>query len=911
MVPGGPTGAVAQTSRTLIEGRVTDVADSRPLAGATVSIEGEPGGRVTDGEGRFQLQLVAGGRYTVRAVRIGYAPTRVTLDVPANTTVQINLVMARRALNLPNLVVTADPGGRARGELGTSSVIESEAIRNQTAASLAGVLELVPGVVLSPPGLDGVQQFALRAVPISGGGTAGSATAAGTTATSLASFGTQVVLDGVPLTNNTNLQSLGVRGELGFASSAGGGVDLRRIPATTLERVEVIRGIPSARFGDLTQGVVLVETRAGRVAPELRVRFDARTVELTAIGGAGLGRHQIGTASFNAARTRLAPGARDEVGSRLSGQIAHRVDGRRLVVDTRLEGFQVLEDEPESPVFPDTRSRSRDNGVRLSSRARLGLGSTSRVEWTSAFELNRQRSYTQAPRIRGAMPFTNRLTEGTQDGKFIGGVYVARVNVEGDPRQVYSRLELTAPARWGGAVHQLRLGAEVRREWNAGPGVQFDIEFPPQVEFNGVQGYDRPRRFDSIPAVAMTAFYLDERVSGQVGRVGVDLQAGARIDLLHQGSWLGGVRDGTFGPRFQLEVTPARQLRIRAGVGRLVKVPSVADLSPARQFYDLVNFNYYANDPAERRAILTTRIIDRGNPDLAMMRADKAEVGAEVAWGRGGLFAVTAYADRIRNATTVASVPTFLIRDRYAVDSQTIGTGGPPDVLLPPAGSDTVPVLVDRPSNRARLVSRGLEISAVIPEMRSIRTRIEVQAAWTASTLHEDGIQLSNRFGDFQLDQRIGRAPYWNSLTRKGDRTLVTARIVHHQPQAGLVVTGTVQLTVRETRRDIGGTDSLSFAGYVTRAGMLVPVAAGDRGRPEFADLRVPRNGLIDPQRGPRDWLFSLQVSKSLPRDGRLSFYAFNAFDRIGNYGSPHVVPRFFAPIRFGLELTMPVLAPR
>ena len=35
-----------------------------------------------------------------------------------------------------------DPAGRARGELGTASVIGSEAIRNQTAASLAGILEL-------------------------------------------------------------------------------------------------------------------------------------------------------------------------------------------------------------------------------------------------------------------------------------------------------------------------------------------------------------------------------------------------------------------------------------------------------------------------------------------------------------------------------------------------------------------------------------------------------------------------------------------------------------------------------------------------------------------------------------------------------------------------------------------------
>jgi hypothetical protein len=55
------------------------------------------------------------------------------------------------------------------------------------------------------------------------------------------------------------------------------------------------------------------------------------------------------------------------------------------------------------------------------------------------------------------------------------------------------------------------------------------------------------------------------------------------------------------------------------------------------------------------------------------------------------------------------------------------------------------------------------------------------------------------------------------------------------------------------------------------------------------------------------DWLFSLQVAKTLPAGGRLSFYAFNAFDRVGNYGDRFTTSRLFSSMRFGLELTMPV----
>src|SRR5690606_29959788 len=99
------------------------------------------------------------------------------------------------ALEQEAIVVTADPVGRARGELGTASVVGREAIANQVAISLRGVLELVPGVAMTTPGLSGVQQVGLRAAPTT-------AAAAG----EFAAFGTLIIVDGVPMSNNANLQ---------------------------------------------------------------------------------------------------------------------------------------------------------------------------------------------------------------------------------------------------------------------------------------------------------------------------------------------------------------------------------------------------------------------------------------------------------------------------------------------------------------------------------------------------------------------------------------------------------------------------------------------------------------------------------------------------------------------------------
>ena len=300
----------AMAQEAVVTGRVTDASNGQPLHGAIASIEGTIRVTATDPSGRFRLAGVPPGPQVLRVVAVGYAPVRRPVTVPPSGEVAADIFMARSALTLPSIVVTADVASRARGELGTASVIAEDAIRNQTAASVAGLLELVPGAVLQPPGLDAVQQFAIRSVPVSVGAGGQGADAANPSANQLASFGTQIVFDGVPLSNNANLQTLGPRTEQFFSSSAGGGIDLRRLPATTIERLEVIRGLPSVRFGDLTQGVILVETRAGAVDPEVRLRANTRTLEGSLVGGRSLGGHHFATTTLDLARTAIAPESR-------------------------------------------------------------------------------------------------------------------------------------------------------------------------------------------------------------------------------------------------------------------------------------------------------------------------------------------------------------------------------------------------------------------------------------------------------------------------------------------------------------------------------------------------------------------------------------------------------------------------
>ncbi len=900
----------AAAGQVRVTGRVTETATGAPLASAIVSLEGTSFQTQTGADGQYRLDSLPPGPQTVRVILVGYAPLRQAVLLPAEGSVSLDLVLAKSALQLPGIVVTADPVGRARGELTTASVIEREAIRNQAAASLAGLLELIPGVTLSPPGLDGVQQISLRAVAVSTGGSTTIAAAGQPSANQLAAFGTQIVLDGIPVSNNANFQTLGPRGELGFPTSAGGGVDLRRFPAATIERVEVIRGVPSVRYGDLTQGAILVDTRAGKVAPEVLVRLDSRSLEASVVGGDALGTSHLLSGTLNLARTLIAPGQTDEIGSRFALQLAHRYQGASLTLDSRLDAFQVLEDRPEIAAFPGVATRSREGSLRLSERARLQLGEEARLEITAGFEGMRQRSFGQEFKLRGAQPFTNALTEGRHVGKYVGGAYLGRADVEGDPRHLYLRPEFRTGIQALGGRHTILSGAELRREWNTGAGLQFDIEFPPQSQFNGVNGYDRPRRLDSIPPLLMSALYLDDRVTWILGRDSyLSLQGGIRLDLLHEGGSLTQTRDIVLGPRATVEFGPQPWLRARVGAGRLAKAPTLMQLYPGVQYHDLVNVNYFANNPAERLAVITTRILDRGNPELGFTTSDHLELGLDLDLGsHGGALALAGFLERTNGAVGFRSDPTSLIRDRYALDPGTIGTGQPPEILEPPIARDSVPVLIDRPSQTLTVRNHGVEMTATTPEIPHTGTRIALNGSWTWSQVENTSLLLNSEFSNFQVSEHILRAPYWLGSTRTGELLLLTTRFIHQQPELGIVITATVQATLKQRIRDIAATDTLGFAGYLTRGGTLVPVPPEERGAPEYADLRVPLKGQItDGRVGPNDWLLSLQVSKTLPLGGRFAFYAFNALDRIGNYGDFDTIGRLFPRVRVGLEVTMPL----
>ncbi len=178
-------------------------------------------------------------------------------------------------LNEVSVVAQESKAGQA-----TASNISRQAMDHLQASSLTDLLQLLPGGQIANPSLSTAKTFNIRNV--------------GSTASDMNAMGTAIYIDGSPLSNNANLQPLspaisGSGGVVGGGSSPNSGIDIRSIATDNIESVEVIRGIPSVEYGDLTSGAVIIRSKAGKEPMKIRFKTDPNIYQVSAGKGFSLG----------------------------------------------------------------------------------------------------------------------------------------------------------------------------------------------------------------------------------------------------------------------------------------------------------------------------------------------------------------------------------------------------------------------------------------------------------------------------------------------------------------------------------------------------------------------------------------------------------------------------------------------
>jgi len=204
-----------------LAGTVTDAATGAPVEAASVEVGGAALATRTDASGGFRLRGLEPGDYRVTVRRPGYATREAASAVRNGTTTRLDVALRPVPVALQALRVTAD------ASLASGTVMTREQIEASGARTAADVVERAGGVVVRGTGPTGEQTISIR----------------GSSADEVL-----VLVDGAPLNDPVT-----------------GVADLSAVPAGGVERVTVLPGARTARYGPRAQaGVVLIETRAAR-----------------------------------------------------------------------------------------------------------------------------------------------------------------------------------------------------------------------------------------------------------------------------------------------------------------------------------------------------------------------------------------------------------------------------------------------------------------------------------------------------------------------------------------------------------------------------------------------------------------------------------------------------------------------
>ncbi|MGL4491690.1 MAG: TonB-dependent receptor plug domain-containing protein, partial [Tannerellaceae bacterium] len=244
-----------------VKGIVFDARTKQPLDNVILQIPELGMYQITDTHGSFQFGLPAYTTTTIYVSLLGYQTKEVHLD-SLRSNLSLGVSLSQLSLKLDEVTVTASRGQ----DLSTSSLINNEAIQYLQATDLSDLMQLLPGAVTKNPSLNDISLLNIR----------------GTNKIDVSNaLGTAVYVDGMQLSNNANMQRLSQQSGL-YMGNANSGLDVRSISPENIESVEVIRGVPSVRYANMTSGAVLFKTKAGQMPYMVNVKVTPNVKTISA-----------------------------------------------------------------------------------------------------------------------------------------------------------------------------------------------------------------------------------------------------------------------------------------------------------------------------------------------------------------------------------------------------------------------------------------------------------------------------------------------------------------------------------------------------------------------------------------------------------------------------------------------------
>lgn len=906
----------AHSQSAKLSGVVTDHGTGEPVAFATVVVQPGAHAVATDVQGRFMFSLQPG-NYTVNVTFVGYEP--VSRQVAVNSDQHIAVSLKENTRVLQEVVVTA----KENTGMTSGSRIDRDAMAHLQPTSLTDLMELLPGNISHDPDMGSVNSIKLRETGTLGA--TGKATASDDY--NISALGTLFVVDGASVNGDANMQQ--VPGA--DAASAehrrdmtNKGVDMRTISTDNIESVEVVRGIPSAEYGNLTSGMVNIK-RIRRATP-FTARFKAD--EYSKLVAVGKGFHL---------------GASDHIMNVDAGYLDSKVDPRnnlenykRLNLSARLNlrwnapalvagwmtgidytgSFDNAKTDPDLSYNKVNEYRSRYNRWAFTSDFTL---TSVKCHWLKSINLNTSVSYQHdrlerrkqvAPQRASVAPTT--MAEGVNDGQYLLGEYLADFVSDGRPLNVFVKLKGEGNDTIGALTQAYKAGLEWTVSKNFGDGQVYDLTRPLSASWT-----TRPRAYRDIPALHVLSFYAEDNLSVALpAGHSFELQAGVRsqqmpnldnrytlarkvyIDPRVNAKW--SFPDIALGNR-------TLKLHLAGGYGLTTKMPTIAYLYPQMHYTDFIQLNYYdVNRPAElSRISLRTYIDDVTNYQLCAARNHKWEVRLGAQIGKNSL-SVTYFSEKMTSGYRYSSLYRPYAYTKYDADAI-----NPLTLTRPPELDDLPSTQVSElagyrvAANGSRLDKQGVEFTLTTARWQPLRTALTLTGAWFRST-YSNSQMLYDPVSVVVDDRAVSDSyiGYYRMDDGRVNEQLNTNLMFDTQiTRWGLVFTTSLQCMWYVSTRKLwqnGVPES-----YLDVAdGQLHPYTSASMADEMLQHLmRSYNDDVFRRQRVPMALYVNLKATKTIGKHLKVAVFANRLLDHLPDYRSNGLMVRRVSDPYFGMEL--------
>lgn len=926
----GITLSAQNPTKTGIDGKVYEL-DSQgkriPLGFATVYLPDYGMGATTTDDGLFSLDNVPTGKTRMQVQFVGKLPIDTLVNVSRN--MKLDFTLKNEDFKLEEVVVTATNSQAGKS---TASNISRQAIDHLQATSLNDLLALMPGGISQNSDLSSSQQINIRQIASNSSGEQ-----------ALNALGTAIIRDGAPVSNNSNLSAMsptvsGGASALGGGASPSGGVDVRSISTENIESVEIIRGIPSVEYGDLTSGAVIVNTKAGREPLRVKAKANPNVYQVSMGTGYELGKDK-GAVNISAdyAYNTSDPKATYQHYQRATGKVmySNAFFNHKLRSNTSFDfiyGKDTREKNPDDE-STQTTSEGQDVGFRLNTNGTWSInkGWLQNIRYVLSGSYTDKQSFYETAYGSASAPYSMTTTDGailsnfagqhifdaegnqitnfgSEDAKnyavFLPSSYIGHYEIDSREVNAFGKLTATLFKQNGKVNNRILLGADFKTDGNVGKGKTFDPTAPPLRSNSNKNSSYRPRPYKDIPFIHQFGLFVEENFTWSMGERDLRIQAGMRFD---HASKVG----STWSPRFNasFDLIP-RALTISGGYGITAKMPTLLYLYPEKAYFEYVNINELANESIpenERLFMTTTKVYDTENRNLKVSKNHKAEIGLRLNVGKVSA-SVTAFQERLKNGYSLDY--TFDTFNTFMYNEYTRNANG--DLIL----ASSLPVLNSfyTPTNNLNVETQGLEFDINIGRLEAIRTAFQLNGAWMRTKSWSD----SYHFYDNSGTSASSRKPVaiYEAGTSKSYRQqfATTLRATHNLPQIGFVVTLTAQAVWNQANWKTFGNDTIPV-GYISLNNEVTMFPEGkytstEQVKADGLDylLQNPNHSQAIKESYNPYFCFNMNVTKEISDMLRVSFFAnnmFRSYPRMESNRNPGTYTQLNNRFFFGLELSL------